>query len=183
MMERKLEAEVHLASKSVFEGKLLRVRVDTVRLPSGRRATREVVGHRPAVVVVPIDPEGNVIMVRQYRYAVGDALLEAPAGVVEKSETPEECAHRELREETGYLSRDLRSLGQFWASPGVSTELMYAFVARELASGPTDPDPDEILFVEKVPLSGVAGMIREGEVKDAKSIAALLMATCLFEQG
>ena len=172
-----MEPETALTSDLVFDGKLLRLRVDTVRLPDGRQASREVVEHRPAVVVVPIDGEDNVVLVRQFRYAVGESLLEAPAGGVEESETPLECARRELQEETGYLARSLESLGRFWTSPGFCDELMYAYVGRDLVPSALQPDPDEIIQTETVPLSSVVALIRNGEIQDAKTIAALLMAT------
>lgn len=183
VMEDRVWAERRLATKPVFDGKLLQVRVDTVSLPDGGQAFREVVEHRPAAVIVPIDRHDNVHLVRQYRYAVGEALLEVPAGVFEESESPEACAQRELQEETGFRSEDLQSLGRFWASPGFTSELMYVYVARDLVPSSLAPDPDENIVTEKVPLSGVAGLIRTGEIRDAKSIAALLMATCLAGQG
>ena len=182
-MEGHVEAEKRLASQPVFDGKLLQVSVDTVRLPDGRQAVREVVGHRPAAVIVPIDQENNVHLVRQYRYAVGEALLEAPAGVLEESESPEDCAQRELQEETGFRSEDLQSLGRFWSSPGFCSELMYVYLARDLVPSALAPDPDENIVTEKVPLSRINELIRRGEIRDAKSIAALLMATCVFEQS
>ena len=174
-----MQAETTLSSSPVFDGKIVQVRVDTVRLPDGREATREVVGHSPAAVVVPIDAEDNVVLVRQYRYPVGAALLEAPAGIVEGPEAPEDCAQRELQEETGYLSEDLKSLGRFWSSPGFCTELLYAYVARDLRPSKLAPDADENIQIEKVPLSRVTELVRTGEIQDAKTIAALLMAVCL----
>ena len=178
-----MQPELPVSSKTVFDGRLLRVRVDTVRLPDGREASREVVAHRPAVVIVPIDADDNVVMVRQYRYAVGESLLEAPAGVVEESEGPEECAQRELQEETGYMAKSLRGLGQFWSSPGFCDELMYAYVARGLVASAREPDPDENIQTERVPLSGIPALIRGGQIRDAKTVAALLMATCLPDQS
>ena len=183
MTESKMQAEKTLTSETVFEGRLVRLRVDTVTLGNGREASREVVEHRPAVVIVPIDGDGNVVMVRQFRYAVGEPLLELPAGGVEESETPSVCALRELREETGYAPGSLLSLGRFWTSPGFCDELMYAYVARDLVLSPLQPDADEDIQAERVPLSKVQGLIRDGQIQDGKSIAALLMATCVFEQG
>ena len=176
-----MPAEVPLSSTAIFDGKILRVRIDTVRLPDGRRASREVVEAQPAVVVVPIDADDNVILVRQYRYAVGAALLEAPAGKVEGSEAPAECAQRELQEETGQMARSLQSLGQFWMSPGFCTELMYAYVGRDLAPSALEPDPDEFIETVKTPVSSISGLIQRGEIQDAKTIAALLMAACVFD--
>lgn len=177
-----MQAEIQMASRLVFDGNVIRVRVDTVRLPDGREATREVVGHQPVVVIVPIDAEDNVIMVRQYRYPVGVALLEAPAGGVEGSERLEECAQRELQEEVGYMAGSLRGLGRFWASPGFSTELIHAYVARDLVPSRLEPDRDENIVIERYPLSRVVGLIREGEIQDGKTIAALLMLKCVLEQ-
>ena len=170
-----MKAEERLASKEVFDGRILRLRVDRVRLPDGGEAVREVVEHRPAVVIVPIDAEGRVVMVRQYRYAVREALLEAPAGIVEAHEKPEECAQRELQEEVGYKAGSLRRLGEFWTTPGFSDELMYAYVATDLVPSVLDPDADENIEIERVPLSRIAEMVRSGEIRDAKTIAACLM--------
>ena len=175
MTEGDVEPERTLTSKTIFDGKLVRLRVDTVSLPNGRESIREVVKSRPAAVIIPIDGEDNIILVRQYRYAAGAALLEAPAGVVEESETPEQCGRRELQEETGYLPRSLRPLGSFWSSPGFCTEHIYAYLATDLVSSPLDPDPDEIVSIERVPLSAVWDLVRQGEIRDAKTLAALLM--------
>lgn len=174
-----MQTEQLLSTESVFKGKIIRVRVDTVRLPGGGRSSREVVEHSDAVVLVPMDAEGNVILVRQYRYAVVRSLLEAPAGIVEDGETPEACAERELQEETGYLSRDLRAMGGFWSSPGFCTEFMHTYVAKDLVPSKLEADADENILVETVSLSEIPRMIRQGEIQDAKTIAALLMATCL----
>jgi ADP-ribose pyrophosphatase len=171
-----MDPEVQVSTRPVFGGKIIRVRVDTVKLPGGRHATREVVEHNAAVVIVPVDPEGNVILVRQYRYPVGETLLEAPAGTVENAEAPEECAQRELQEETGYAAADIRPLGEFWTTPGFCNEYMYAFLARDLVPSRLEADADEIIKVERLPLSHAVDMIRQGEIKDAKTIAALLMA-------
>lgn len=175
-----MEPEQVLSTQTVFEGKIVKMRVDTVLLPGGREASREVVEHRPAVVVVPVDSENNVMLVRQYRHPVGHAMLEAPAGLVEEGEHPDDCAQRELQEETGHYSRNLRALGGFWTSPGFCTEFIYAYLARDLVPGNLQPDGDENIQVERIPLSRIGKLIRVGEIEDAKTIAALLMVTCLF---
>ncbi len=165
----------------MYEGKIVSVRVDRVLLPDGKTVvTREVVDHKPSVVIVPIDAEGNVLLVRQFRYPAGETLLEAPAGGVEDGESPDNCAQRELQEETGHMSRDLRILGGFWTTPGFCTEFMYAYLARDLVPSKGKPDPDENIFVDRIPLSRVPQLIRLGEIQDAKTIAALLMANYLF---
>ena len=169
------DPEELVSSETVFEGRVLQVRIDEVRLSTGRVVSREVVGHGDSVVVVPIDGEGNVVLVRQYRHAIGRSLLEAPAGGVEEGEDPADCVQRELQEETGYLSRDLRALGAFWLAPGYSAEYMHAYVARDLVPSSLEADPDEQIQVEKVPMSRAEEMIRTGEIQDGKTIAALLM--------
>ena len=182
MIRGPMEAERYLSGESVFEGKVISVRVDSVELRKGGRAIREVVAHRPAVVLVPIDSDGRVVLVRQFRYPVGETLLEAPAGIIEESETPGECAQRELQEEVGFRARHLRSLGTFWTTPGFSDERMYVYVATDLEPSRLEPDHDEDIAVVPVPMSRVRAMIEKGEIQDAKTIAALLMVICRPEQ-
>ena len=175
-----VEPEKVISSESVFQGEILNVHVDEVRLSSGRVVSREVVQHGDAVVAVPIDPKGNVVLVRQYRHAIGENLLEAPAGGLEEAETADETVQRELQEETGYFSRDLRALGGFWLAPGYSTEYMHVYAAGDLVPSSLESDPDEDIRVEKVPMSRVQDMIRRGEIQDAKTVAALLMVVHLL---
>jgi len=178
-----LQAEQRIDTKDIYEGRLIKVRVDTVKMPNARETSREVVEHAASVVMVPIDDEDNVILVRQYRYAAGLALLEAPAGMVEPSESPGDCAQRELQEEIGYRANSMRPLGGFWSSPGFCTEYMYAFLAKGLVPSKLDADDDESINVEKFPLSAIPRLIRVGEIEDAKTIAALLMVTCLLKDA
>ena len=171
-----MNTETRLSTETVFEGKIVTVRVDAVSLPNGVKAVREVVEHRPAVAIVPFDDNGEVILVSQFRYPVGEQLLEVPAGIIEVSETPEQCADRELQEEIGYRAREMRSLGSFWTAPGFSDELMYAFVATGLEPSRLKSDEDEDITVVRVPVSRIREMIEAGEIRDSKTIAALLMA-------
>ena len=168
--------EQQLSSRSLFEGRVVSVRVDEVRLAGGGSAVREVVDHRPAVVIVPIDDLGRVLMVRQYRYAVSETLLEAPAGIIEDGEEPSETAQRELQEEVGRIAGDLRKLGEFWATPGFCNELMHAYVARDLRHSDLPADEDEDITVVPVPMTEALDMVRTGQIRDAKTIAALLLA-------
>ena len=177
-----MAAEEPVASRRVFEGKIVGVRVDTVRLSNGRQATREVVEHRPAAVIVAVDGD-EMLLVRQHRHPIGGELLEAPAGGVEEGEEPIACAQRELREETGHSGARMESLGRFWMSPGHSDELMHAFLARDLRSDPLSPDEDEDIRTERVPLSQVNELIESGGIQDAKTIAALLMAKGALARG
>ena len=171
-----MKSETRLSTKTVFEGKIITVKVDAVSLPNGVRAVREVVEHRPAVAIVPLDGEGGVLLVSQFRYPAGEVLLEVPAGIIEEDETPEQCAGRELQEEIGYRAGEMRSLGSFWTTPGFSDELMHVFVATGLEPSSLEPDEDEDISVVRVPVSRIRPMIEAGEIRDAKTIAALLMA-------
>ena len=177
-----MKPEEQIASKEIYDGRIIKVRVDDILMRNGNRSVREVVDHANAVVVVPIDADGNVHLVRQYRYAAQESLLEAPAGLVEPGEDPDDCAQRELAEEIGYMSRNLRALGGFWSSPGFCTEFMYAYLAKDLVPRRLQADDDEDIQVEKVPLSRIPQLIRLGEIQDAKSIAVLLMAICIFNE-
>ena len=172
-----MSPERRLDTDTVYEGRIIRVRVDTVGLPGGRETVREVVEHAACVVIVPIDSNRNVLMVRQYRYATGRSLLEAPAGRVEPGEAPDDCAQRELQEEVGYAAGSLRSLGGFWMSPGFCTEYMHAYLAQELVPSRMEPDDDEDISVERIPLDIAYRLVRRGEIEDAKTIAALSMAS------
>ena len=170
-----MRPEIQLSSNPIYSGKIINVKVDTVRLPSGREAKREVVEHSAAVVIVPVDVDDNVVLVRQYRYPTGQALLEAPAGGVDGDESPDAAAHRELQEEIGFAAGRLERLGQFWSVPGFCTEFMHAYAAYDLVPSSLDADEDEDIDVERYPLAEIPAMIRNGDIQDAKTIAALLM--------
>ena len=174
-MERS-DPEPTVESKHVYQGRIVNLRVDTVRLPNGRLTTREIVEHDDSVCVVPIDESNNVLLVRQYRKPALAHLLEVPAGGVEAGESPEETVLRELQEEVGVTSGSLRRLAGFWVSPGWATEYMHAYLARELTPASLPADDDENISVELVPLDRIPGLIESGEIQDSKSIASLLMA-------
>ena len=176
-----MQPEEQIASREIYDGRIIKVRVDDILMRNGNQSVREVVDHANAVVICPIDDEGNVHMVRQYRYAAKQTLLELPAGLIEEGEDPDDCAQRELAEEIGYASRNLRILGGFWSSPGFCTEFMYAYLAKDLIPRKLQADDDEDIQVEKVPISRIPQLIRLGEIQDAKSIAVLLMAACIFD--
>jgi ADP-ribose pyrophosphatase len=166
--------EKTISSEVCYRGKVLNLRVDQVELPNGRTARREVVEYPGAVTVVPLTGEGEVLLVRQYRYAVGEELLELPAGKLEPGEDPRDAALRELVEETGFSAREVRLVLSFYTTPGFSTEKMYLYLATGLSGGSPDPDPDEFISVVRVKLSRAREMIQEGLIRDAKSIAGLL---------
>ena len=169
-------------SEELYRGKILALRRDTVVLDKGDgqvEAVREVVEHDPTVVIVPVDDADNVLLVRQYRHSTGMVLLEAPAGGMEPGEAPEDAVQRELQEETGHTARRVVPLGEFWIAPGWATEYMHVFLASGLVEAQACPDEDEAIEVERVPRSRVLDLVRQGEIRDAKSIAALLMAFTL----
>lgn len=168
--------EPTVESKLVYEGRILDLRVDTVRLPSGRLTTREIAEHSDSVCMVPLDSQGNVLLVRQYRKSVESSLLEVPAGGIEENEAPEDAVLRELQEEVGYTAGKITRLAGFWVSPGWCTEFMHAYLATELSPAQLDADFDEDITVIRVPLAQTLDLITKGEIQDAKSVASLLLA-------
>lgn len=147
-----------------------------MRLPNGRETTREIAEHSPSVCIVPIDDRGNVVLVRQFRKPVERDLLEVPAGGIEEGEVSDEAVQRELQEEIGYTAGKLRHLSSFWLAPGWCTENMHAYLATDLTPSSLQADDDEFISVVRVPLTDAMKLISEGQVQDAKSIAALLLA-------
>ena len=174
-----------ISSERVYEGAFLSVRRDNVRVNKDTgpgESVVEVVEHPSATVLVPVDAEGNVLLVRQYRWAIESPLLEAPAGKLEPGEEPETGAHRELREETGHAAGSLLRMGGFWMAPGYSTEYMHAFLATNLRPDPLPADEDEDIEVVPVPWKSIPDLIRDGTIQDSKSISALQMAYFLFQK-
>lgn len=169
------DLEPTTASERIYAGRVVGLRVDTVRLPNGREATREVVEHSESVAIVPVDAEGNVILVRQYRKAVERTLLEVPAGSVEEGEDPEACARRELLEETGYTASHIEPIASFYTTPGFCTERMHAYLATGLTPGEAQPEFDEQIEVVPVPLQEVGELIHSREIQDGKTLTSLLL--------
>ncbi len=168
--------EPTVESKLIYEGRILDLRVDTVRLPGGRLTTREIAEHSDSVCMVPLDSEGNVLLVRQYRKSVESNLLEVPAGGIDENEAPEAAALRELQEEVGYTAGNISRLAGFWVSPGWCTEFMHAYLATELSPARLEADLDENITVVRVPLAQTVDLITKGEIQDGKSVASLLLA-------
>ena len=163
-------------SEQIFEGRVFTIRRDNLRTPDGRTTKFDIVEHHGSVVILPIDKDGNLLLVRQYRHAAMEDMLELPAGVLEPNEDPILSAGRELREETGMAANNLLELGKFYLAPGYSTELMTVFLATDLYPNPLAPDADEFLEVEKIPLAEALSIAEAGKMPDAKTLAALLMA-------
>ncbi|MFA5874921.1 MAG: NUDIX hydrolase [Anaerolineales bacterium] len=171
-----------LRSEIVYPGRAFTIRRDTLRLPDGRETRFDIVEHIGSVVIVPVDDEGNLLFVRQYRHAAGLDLLELPAGTLDEGEAPEACARREVREETGMAAGKLELLGGFYLAPGYSTEYMYVYLATDLRYDPLEADADEFLSVERVPFTKALAMCERGEIPDAKSLAAFLLAREYLEK-
>jgi ADP-ribose pyrophosphatase len=165
-----------LKSEQVFSGRAFTIRRDTVGLPNGRETRLDIVEHVGSVVILPLDADGNLLFVRQYRHAAGLDLLELPAGTLNPDETPDVCAAREIREETGMAAGKLEHLGGFYLAPGYSTEFMHVYLATDLRPDPLEADADEFLSVERVPLNEALSLAGQGKVPDAKSLAALFLA-------
>jgi ADP-ribose pyrophosphatase len=169
--------ETGIASENIFDGNLLHVRRDTVKLPNGNTATREWIKHPGASAVIPILPDGSIILVKQYRYPVGKITLEIPAG---KLDAPEEdpliCAERELSEETGYTADRIEKLTTIATTVGFSNEYIHLYLATGLHAGEQHTDEDEFINVVKVPLEKAVEMVNDGRIIDAKSVVSILMA-------
>ena len=165
-----------LESQVVFSGRVFKVRQDKIRVTENRVSNLDVVEHRNSVTIVPLDSDGNLWFVCQYRHPVEGNLLELPAGVIEPEESPEKCAYREIREETGMAAGNLREIGSFFLAPGYSTEYMYVFLATELDPDPLDADEDEFIIIEKIPVEKALRMAKCGQIQDVKSIASIFLA-------
>jgi ADP-ribose pyrophosphatase len=166
--------EKRISSETVYKGKILNLRVDSVELPNGKMVAREVVEHAGAVAVVALNDAGRLLLVRQYRHPVGRVLLEIPAGKMEKGEDPGLCAARELTEETGFRAGAIKRVVSFFSTPGFSDEILHVYLAGELSYAGENPDEDEFIQVEEVPLERALEMIVSGEICDAKSIIGIL---------
>ncbi len=174
--DREPAAERVTESRRVFEGTICALRVDTVALPGGGTATREIVEHDPVAAIVPVEADGTIVLIRQFRLATGEVMLEIPAGIVDPGEDAEAAAQRELQEETGLRAAKLTPLGEFFASPGFLTELMTVFLAEGLSEAPLDGDDDEDIVVQRVTLEEAVRLVEDGEIRDAKSVAGILLA-------
>jgi ADP-ribose pyrophosphatase len=163
-----------LSSRYVYAGHNIRLRVDGVVLPSGKETVREVVEHDGAVAIVAIDEKDHLLLVRQFRHAANKELLEIPAGGVDRGETPEETATREMQEETGYAPGKLLRLGGFYSAPGYASEYLYLFMATDLVPARLFAEDTEEIKLVRIPLDEAVELIHSGEIQDAKTIAGLL---------
>lgn len=174
--------EKRLESERIYDGKVVKLRVDTVQMPSGRTAKREILEHNGAVSILPVMPDGQIAMIRQWRTATQEILWEIPAGGLEENEPPEECAKRELIEEIGYKTDNLKLLFQCYLAPGYSSEMMWCYMADGLELVGAQPEEDENIELVIKPLEELLPMIDEGVIRDSKTVAALLALYRLRQQ-
>ena len=171
--------------KYIYKGAVINLRVDTAILPSGKPANREVVEHPGGVCVLPIDKNGDALFVKQFRYPYMEETLEIPAGKRDKSgdNDPLTCGKRELKEETGATAKKYTFLGTLYPSPGYCDEVIYMYLATDLAFGKPSPDEDEFLNLCRIPLSKAVDMVISGEIPDAKTQTAILKVKTLIDTG
>lgn len=168
--------ETKIEGKRLFEGRILTLEVDRVSLPGGGESEREVIRHPGAAVMVPVTEAGEVLFVRQFRYATGELLLELPAGKLDPGEDPADCAARETAEETGYRPQTVEKMGEFYTAPGFCDELIRAFLVTDLVPAPeAEADDDELVEVVPLAVDGYTEMAARGEIRDAKTLAAMAM--------
>ena len=175
--------EERLSSQRIYDGRVISLRVDTLRRSDGREVVREIIEHKPVIVVLPIDTNGAIVMVKQYRTPTERELLELPAGGIEPGETPEEAVIRELQEEIGYKPGNLVRLGGFYSAPGFTDEYLHAFLATDLVvSNMYAEDTDEIEIV-RIPLNDIPLLLANGSIEDAKTLAVLTLYQHHRNQG
>ena len=172
-----------LKQESIYRGPAFNVRRDEVRLPNQGITHLDIIEHVGAVTILPVDDEGRILFVRQYRHAAGRELLELPAGTLNTGEPPETCALREIREETGFAAGKIMKLGEFFLAPGYSTEYMVVYLAAELKHDPLPRDQDEFISLQPIPIGQAYRMALSGEVMDGKSLAGLLLAQAYLQKA
>ena len=170
-----MSEEKTLSSQLIYDGRVIKLRVDTVRMPGGRETRREIVEHRDCVAIIAIDTDDNVLLVKQFRKPVEKELLEIPAGGIDPGEDPATTVRREMQEETGYLPRKVERLGGFYSAPGFSTEYLYLYLATDLTPSQLFAEDTESIKLVRVPISQIPSLIASGSICDAKSIAGLLI--------
>ena len=168
--------EKEISSKRIFDGRLLGVRIDTVKLPNGKESTREVVEHPGAVAIIAITADNEMVLVRQFRQPTGEILLEVPAGVPLKGESGEAAARRELEEETGYHAKKIKKLWEGYTTPGYSNELIHYFLALDMNLMKQRPDEDEFVEVELIDIEACLDMVKTGKIRDNKTAIGILFA-------
>jgi len=175
-----LGEERTLSSQLIYDGQVVKLRVDTVRMPGGRETQREIVEHGDCVAIIAIDADDNVLLVKQFRKPVEKELLEIPAGSIDPGEDPVTTVRREMQEETGYLPQKVERLGGFYSSPGFCTEYLHLYLATDLTPSPLYAEDTESIKLTRVPISQIRSLIASGSICDAKSITGLLIYSSLL---
>ncbi len=168
--------EKNLTSSKKFNGRIIQLYVDEVELPNGHESRREVVRHPGASAILVVTNDGRIVLERQYRYPIDEIIWEIPAGKLDENEDPEDCAKRELKEETGITAGIWKGLGHIYTTPGFSDEKIHLFFARDLEKGEANPDADELVEIEFFTPKEVERMIVENRITDAKTISAFFRA-------
>ena len=171
-----IHIEETIDTERIYDGKILHVRKDTVTVKGGRTATRELIEHPGAAAIVPLTDDGEVIMIKQFRKPIESTIWEVPAGKIDPGEDPLETAKRELEEETGLRAENYEYLTAMYPTVGYSTEVIHIYLATGLSQGPSHPDEDEDIIMEHMDLDLLKQKVMEGELNDAKTIIAILMA-------
>ena len=174
--------EKTISSETKYKGKILNLRIDNVESVNGE-STREIVEHSGGAVVLPLLPNKNVVMIRQFRKPIERDVLEIPAGKIEQGESPEETAFRELQEETGYMANNMTLLTKMYPSVGYSEEILYIYLATDLEPGETDFDENEDIDTYSYHIDDLYEMVMEGKIQDAKTQVAILMTVELLRSG
>ncbi len=170
-----------IGRKTVYQGNLFDVQRLNLEFTHGKSHNYELVQHHDSVTIIPIDLQGYIWFVTQYRVGSEKELLELPAGVIDDGESPEVCAQREIREEIGMAAREMKFLGSYYIAPGYCTEINHAFLMKDLYTAPLQSDEDEFLNISKIPIKEAYDMANKRKIEDAKSLAALLLARPYFE--
>ena len=168
--------EERISQRNIFKGKFINLREDTIKLPSGKKAAREIVEHPGAVAVIAINEEKEMIFVRQFRTAAGKIMLEIPAGAIKPGESGENCSRRELEEETGYFAKKIRKIWEGYASPGYSTEVICYYLAQDLVCLKQKTEEDEFIEVDLVNIEDCVDLLKNGKINDNKTIIGITIA-------
>lgn len=166
--------EKEISTERIFDGKVIKLRVDEVLTPGGKKASREIIEHKGGAGVIAEDENGMLLVVEQYRRPYDEITLEIPAGKLDEGEKPEICAARELEEETGYKAEKIISFGQIYPSPGYTNEVIHLYCANNIYEGQANPDEDEFLNLKRVSLNDALKMTEDGTIRDAKTVIAVM---------
>ncbi len=169
-----MKEEKTLSSETIFEGRILKLRVDTIQRVDGRQSTREVIEHAPCIAVIAVDADDNVLLVKQFRKALEKELLEIPAGGIDAGEDPEAAVMREMQEETGFRPQRLERLGGLYSSPGFCNEYLYLYLATDLIPSQLYAEDTAGIEVVRVPVAQITDLVTSGRIEDSKTIAGLL---------